>query len=106
MRLGSAHGFDFPGSGLEFLQCTEAKKVLALPQRIEADLWLLQSRPIEREYVAWRRVGVHAFEMPSQQRLHPIIAKVAGLDDGHRSQDSPSCVRDLRRNKHSSRAVA
>jgi hypothetical protein len=31
---------------------------------------------------------VHAFEMPGEQRLHPIVVEVAGLDDGHQSQDN------------------
>lgn len=90
MRIGSAHGLDFAGSWPELLQSTEAKQGLALPQCIEADLWLLQSRPTEREYVAWRRAGVHACKMPGQQRLHPAIAKVDWLDDGHWPQDSLS----------------
>jgi hypothetical protein len=91
MRVSSAHGFDFAGSWPELLQCTEAKKILALPQCIEADLWLLQFRPIECEHVAWRRVGVHTFQVPDQQRLHAIIAKVARFDDGNRGfRISPS----------------
>jgi hypothetical protein len=39
---------------------------------------------------------MHAFEMPRQQRFHAIIAKVAGLDDGHWSQDIPACACDVR----------
>ena len=39
---------------------------------------------------------MHAFEMPGEQRLHPIIVKVAGFDDGHRSQDIP-CAFNLGR---------
>jgi hypothetical protein len=78
----AVHGVDFAGSWLELLQCTEAKKVFALLQCIEADLWLLQSQPI----------GVHTFEMPGQQRLHLIVAKVAGLDDGHRSRSTSSML--------------
>jgi hypothetical protein len=31
MRIGRAHGFDFAGSRPELLQCTEAKKLFALP---------------------------------------------------------------------------
>jgi len=43
MRIGSAHGFDFAGPRFEFLQGAEAQKVFTLPERIEADLWLLES---------------------------------------------------------------
>src|SRR5229473_36847 len=96
MRISRAHGFDFASSWLKLLQCTDAKKLFALPQGIEADLWLLQSRPVECEHVTRGRARVHAFEMPRQQCLHAIIAKVAGLDDGHWSQDIPACARDVK----------
>src|SRR5439155_7204053 len=43
MRISSAHRFDFAGPRLEFLQGTESQKIFALPQRLEADLRLLQS---------------------------------------------------------------
>src|SRR6266446_5472339 len=94
-----------PARGLKLLQCTEAKKVFPLPQCIEANLWLLQPRPIECEHVAWRRVGMHAFEMPGHQRLHSIIAKVAGLDDGHRSQDIPASPAPARESPPSGRLL-
>ena len=42
--------------------------------------------------MAWRRIGVHAFEMSGQQLLHPIVAKVGGLDDGHLSEDIPAAA--------------
>src|SRR4051812_5589556 len=93
MCIGRAHGFDFARLWLEFLQGAEAQKVVTLPQRIEADLWLLQFRPIECEHVAYRRVGMHAFEMSSQQRFHSVVVKVARFDDGHWCQGTLTVAR-------------
>src|SRR5262245_55466589 len=83
MRIGGAHRFDFAGSWPELLQRTEAKELVLVPQGVEADLRLLQSRPIEREHVTRWRVGVHAFEMLDEQCLHPGVVKVGRLDHGH-----------------------
>src|SRR5262245_53451214 len=83
MGVRRSHRFDFTGRWLELLERTEAKKVVALPQGIEADLRLLQRRPVERKHVTRWRVGVHAFEMSGQQRLHSIVVEVIGFDDGH-----------------------
>jgi hypothetical protein len=99
MCVGGAHRFDFAGPWLELLQCTEAKKVVALPQCIEADLQLLQSRPIQLEHLAWRRVGGHVCKMSGQQCLHSIIPKVARLDDGHRSENSAASAESGERAK-------
>src|SRR5262245_26527216 len=85
MRIGGAHRFDLASARFKLFQCADAKQLFALPERIEADLRLLQPRPIEREDVPWRRVGVHAFEVAGEQRLHAFIAEVFGLDDAHRS---------------------
>ena len=86
MRVGRAHGLDFARSWPDLLQRPEAKELVALPERIETDLWHLQARPVECEHVPGRCVGVHALKMPGEQRLYPIIAKVGGFDHWHGRQ--------------------
>jgi len=83
VRIGGAHGFDFAGLRVEFLQRPKAQQLFVVPQGIAADLRRLKSGPIEREHMAGWRVGVHAFEMSRQQRLHAVVVKVEGLDESH-----------------------
>jgi hypothetical protein len=35
--------------------------------------------------MTWRRVGVHAFEMPRQQRFHAVVVEVDEPDRSHPS---------------------
>ena len=49
--------------------------------------------------LAWRRVRLHAFEMPGQQCLHSAVIIVARFDDWHRSQDYLAFGSSRRRGK-------
>ncbi len=86
----SAHGFDFARTIAQVFQSAAAEDVVAIPQRVETDLRLLQAGPIQCKNMPWRGIGVHALQMEAQEIFNPGVIEVAD-DDFHGPNMSHFC---------------